>query len=450
MSVPQTAADEGRPLALPPLSWLGIVRLGLVQTAIGAIFVLSTATLNRVMVVELALPAVLPGLLIGLHYATQVLRPVLGHGSDRGGRRTPWIIGGMAVLAAGSILAASGTALMRENLALGIALAAPAFVLIGVGVGAAGTALFVLLGTRTAPARRPAAATLAHLMMIVGFIVTAGVAGKTLDPFSPSRLVAVAATIGIACFVIASFAVLGLEGRGGVEGARRETGTFGLALRQVWADPTARRFAIFIFVSMLAYGGEELMIEPFAGAVFGMSVGKTAKLSGALHAGSLVGMILVGVLASLLRRRRFGSLEGWMAGGCIASAAALVALATLGVAGLGPLMAPTVFLLGLANGGYAIAAIAGMMQRVGAGGGESAGVRMGLWGAAQAVAFGTGGLAATLISDVARHLLGWQAAGYALVFAAQASGFLVAAVIASRLQPSPDVLPGRLRLADQF
>ena len=39
---------------MPPLSWFGIVRLGLVQTALGAIFVLSTATLNRVMVVELA------------------------------------------------------------------------------------------------------------------------------------------------------------------------------------------------------------------------------------------------------------------------------------------------------------------------------------------------------------------------------------------------------------
>ena len=44
-----------------PLSWLGIVRLGLVQTALGAIVVLTTSTLNRIMVVELALPAMIPG-----------------------------------------------------------------------------------------------------------------------------------------------------------------------------------------------------------------------------------------------------------------------------------------------------------------------------------------------------------------------------------------------------
>ena len=42
------------------LSWLSIVRLGLVQMCLGAIVVLTTSTLNRLMVVELALPAVLP------------------------------------------------------------------------------------------------------------------------------------------------------------------------------------------------------------------------------------------------------------------------------------------------------------------------------------------------------------------------------------------------------
>ena len=71
------------------LGWFGIVRLGLVQAALGAIVVLTTSTINRVMIVELALPAMVPGLLVTWHYALQVLRPSWGHGSDRGGRRTP-------------------------------------------------------------------------------------------------------------------------------------------------------------------------------------------------------------------------------------------------------------------------------------------------------------------------------------------------------------------------
>ena len=67
-----------------PLSWMGIVRLGLVQAALGSIVVLTTSTMNRVMVVERALPASLSGLLVGLHYAIQLLRPRLGYGSDIG------------------------------------------------------------------------------------------------------------------------------------------------------------------------------------------------------------------------------------------------------------------------------------------------------------------------------------------------------------------------------
>ena len=49
------------------LGWLGIARLGLVQASLGSIVVLTTSTLNRVMVVELALPAIIPGALVALH-----------------------------------------------------------------------------------------------------------------------------------------------------------------------------------------------------------------------------------------------------------------------------------------------------------------------------------------------------------------------------------------------
>lgn len=89
--------------------WLQVVRLGLVQASLGAIVVLMTSTLNRIMVVELALPAMLPGALVALHYLVQMSRPRMGHGSDQGTRRTPWIIGGMTVLAAGALSATLAT-----------------------------------------------------------------------------------------------------------------------------------------------------------------------------------------------------------------------------------------------------------------------------------------------------------------------------------------------------
>ena len=137
--------------------WGTIVRLGLVQTALGAIVVLITSTLNRVMVVELALPAALPGGLVALHYAVQILRPRWGYGSDLGRRRTPWIVGGMALLALGGLGAALGTALVAGQPALGFVVLVVSFLAVGIGVGAAGTSLLVLLSTGVAPRRRGAA-----------------------------------------------------------------------------------------------------------------------------------------------------------------------------------------------------------------------------------------------------------------------------------------------------
>ena len=75
------------------MSWVSIFRLALVQMSLGAIVVLTTSTLNRLMAVELMLPALVPGLLVGLHHAVQMTRPRMGFGSDMGGRRTPWIAG---------------------------------------------------------------------------------------------------------------------------------------------------------------------------------------------------------------------------------------------------------------------------------------------------------------------------------------------------------------------
>jgi BCD family chlorophyll transporter-like MFS transporter len=189
-----TCPQHGGP-PVNPLRWLGIFRLGLVQAALGAIVVLTTSTLNRVMVVELALPALLPGILVGLHYAVQICRPRMGHGSDVGGRSTPWIIGGMVVLALGGVLAAVATAWMASEPAGRHRAGGAGLRLVGLGVGASGTSLLVLLAKRVAPEQRAGAATAVWMMMIVGFAVTAGIAGKLLDPYSPQRLVLVCGAV---------------------------------------------------------------------------------------------------------------------------------------------------------------------------------------------------------------------------------------------------------------
>ena len=221
------------------LGWLGILRLALVQAALGSIVVLTTSTMNRIMVVELALPAMLPGALVTFHYALQILRPRFGYGSDGGRRRTPWIIGGMAVLAIGGVGAAIATAWMTQDTIAGIALAVLAFALIGIGVGAAGTSLLALLAERVPAERRAAAAMATWMMMIAGIVVTAVTAGHFLDPYSPSRLVLVTGCVAATAFVVSLLSVFGVErdrGEAAAERAAPGKPSFREALRQTWSD----------------------------------------------------------------------------------------------------------------------------------------------------------------------------------------------------------------------
>jgi BCD family chlorophyll transporter-like MFS transporter len=238
-----------------PLGWFGIFRLGLVQAAIGAIVVITTSTLNRVLVVELALPAMIPGALVALHYFVQILRPRLGYSSDIGGRRTPWIIGGMGVLGLGAVMASLATAMMATQFWAGLALAVVAFLVIGGGVGACGTALLVLLSKSVAQTRLAAAATVTWVMMIVGFIVTTILAAKMLEPFSLTRLVEMTAVVAAAAFLVTVIATRGIESSvarpiPGMAPLRRDDTGFREALRAVWRESHSRRLTSFVFISM--------------------------------------------------------------------------------------------------------------------------------------------------------------------------------------------------------
>jgi len=416
------------------LSWVSILRLGLAQMSLGAIIVLMTSTLNRVMVVELALPALVPGLLVGLHYAMQLSRPGWGHWSDLSRRRTPWIIGGMTVLALGGFLAALGVAIGASMPVSGLVLSVLAYALIGAGAGASGTSVLAFLAASTAPRRRAAAATIIWLMMIFGIAATAGIVGALLDPYSPVRLLTIVACVAVGAVVLTALAVLGLEKGGTVPVvAVRQPLREGIA--EIWAEPKARRFTQFVFLSMTAYFMQELILEPYAGLVFGFTPGQSTSLSGAQNGGVFLGMLAVGIAATGLG---IGSLRAWVVGGCAGSAATL-----LGIGLIGPLQVnlilPLTILLGFCNGVFAVAAIGAMMALAGQGRTDREGTRMGLWGAAQAIAAGIGGLVGAVAVDALRLVLATDLA-FASVFAAEAVLFLVAAGLALRV-----IDPGRNR-----
>ena len=421
------------------LSWSQIFRLGLVQMALGAIVVLTTSTLNRLMVVEFSLPALLPGALVGLHYGIQLSRPRWGFRSDVGGNRTRWIIGGMITLALGGVGATYAVTLFALNYWLALSASILSYGMIGIGVGASGTSLLALLATATAANRRAAAATITWLMMIFGIALTAGVAGQFLDPYSPRRLMTVVSVIALLAMVLTVLAIGNIE-RAVSSRASEPNIPFQEAMREVWAESKTRNFTIFVFLSMNAYFMQELILEPYAGLVFGFTPGQSTSLSGAQNGGVFVGMLTVGIMATGFK---IGSLRRWVTSGCYGSGAVLLLICLSGLMSTALNFTYLVVALGFFNGMFAVSAISAMMALASSseGRGQREGTRMGLWGAAQAIAAGFGGLTGAVLVDITRSFFA-DGPAFGVVFIFEAALFFAAALMAMRViehraQPVP-------------
>lgn len=416
------------------LGWFGIVRLGTVQAGIGAMVMLATSLLNRVMVVEYSTAAAIPAGLVAWHYAVQLTRPLWGHKSDMSRSRTPWIIGGMGILAIGSVLAADATIMMANPGIAAPVLAVIAFTTIGFGVGMSGTALLALLASRVSAERKPAAAAISWTMMIAGIVVAAGVSGAYLDPFSEQRLAIVSSMVVLIAFSLAMLALRKLEQNNlpVVQAAASETQqSFPDALREIWAEKEARRFTYFVFISMLAYSMQDLIMEPFAGFLFEMTPGESTQLSSVQHGGILLGMLVAGLGGSLYTRYFGQNLKLWIVLGCAGSAVMLGGLSFAATQGTAWPLVANVFGLGIANGVFAVAAVGAMLGLASKGIDSAEGARMGVWGASQAIAFGIGGLTGAVLVDQLRAITGQDAAAFQFVFMAEAVLFIAAAFVAT-------------------
>jgi MFS transporter, BCD family, chlorophyll transporter len=272
-------------------------------------------------------------------------------------------------------------------------------------------------------------------MMVAGIIITAGVSGSFLDPFSPQRLALVAGGVSLSCFLLTLVALWGVE-KGQLNHHDADSAPpaeLRAAMKEVWSDPSARRLTLFIFISMMAYSAQDLILEPFAGLIFGYTPGESTKLSSLQHMGVLIGMVIVGLIGNAFKGSGM-QMRPWIVGGCAASAVALLAMAAAALSGgVWPIKA-TVFALGFANGVFAVSAIGAMMELAGSGVKRQEGARMGLWGAAQAIAFALGGFAGAGGVDWGRAALGDTPSAFFLVFSLEALMFGVAAVLALSLR----------------
>ncbi len=287
-------------VATPDLPLSRLLRLSLFQVSVGMALVLLIGTLNRVMIVELRVPASIVGIMISLPLVFAPFRALIGfrsdnHRSELGWKRVPFIYRGMMVQFGGlaimpfALLVLSGSGNAANAPAwIGIAGAALAFLLVGAGLHTIQTA-GLALATDLAPTEaQPKVVGLMYVMLLFGMIASALVFGAMLAEFSPGRLVQVIQAAAVATVVLNAVALWKQEPRRATV-VRPSQPSF----RESWNSFThggqvTRRLAA-VGLGTMAFSMEDVLLEPYGGQILHLSVGDTTKLTATLAIGGLLG-----------------------------------------------------------------------------------------------------------------------------------------------------------------
>jgi BCD family chlorophyll transporter-like MFS transporter len=456
------AASEGLPMGQ-------LLRLSLFQVSVGMASVMLLGTLNRVMIVELSVPAMIVAVMIALPVLIAPFRALLGFRSDThrsaiGWKRVPyiwfgslWQFGGLAIMP--FALLVLGGDVYHEIPFAGQVLAALAFLMTGLGMHMTQTAGLALAADRATEETRPRVVALLYVMFLLGMGVSAVIIGTILSNYSDLLLIRVvqgAAVVGVALNLAALWKQEKVRPMSPSE--REEPRPL---FRDAWADYArggqAGRLLACVFLGTMAFNMQDVLLEPYGGEILGLSVSATTLLTALWATGALLGFAWAGRQlnrgSNAFRLAGMGALAGiWAFSMVIFSA---------------PLGSPQLFymgagFIGFGGGLFAVSTLMAAMSMP-AQGVAGRGLALGAWGAAQATAAGIaialGGtlrdwIGAVAMSGALGDGLATPTTGYSFVYHAEIGLlFLTLAVLGPLVRtsgaPQPQSAePTRLGLAD--
>jgi BCD family chlorophyll transporter-like MFS transporter len=404
-----------------------LLRLSLFQVSVGMALVLLNGTLNRVMIVELGVPAWVVALMVSLPIVFAPFRALLGFRSDThrsalGWRRVPYIwmgsllqFGGFAIMPF-ALLVLSGTG--HGAVWIGEAGAALAFLLVGAGLHTTQTAGLALATDLAPAASRPRVVALLYVMLLIGMVASAVLFGALLADFNEIRLIQVIQGAGLATIVLNVVALWKQEARNPSLTAHDKVRP---GFRESWREFTgggqSSRLLVAVGLGTAGFSMQDILLEPYGGQILHFSVGATTALTALLAGGALVAFALAARLlargADPYRLAAYGALIG------VAAFAAVIFA--------DPLQSALLFrcgtaLIGFGGGLFSVCTLTAAMGLEHNG---YSGLALGAWGAVQATAAGLaialGGALRDAVSGLAAEgLLGpavtAPAAGYSAVY----------------------------------
>ncbi|WP_284946464.1 BCD family MFS transporter [Acidisoma cladoniae] len=384
-----------------------LLRLALFQVSVGMTVALVVGTLNRVMIVELGVSARLVAIMVALPLIFAPARALIGFRSDNhrsllGWRRTPYLwfgtmlqFGGLAMMPF-ALLLLSGAGGGHSAPWVGSFAVSVAFLLTGAGLHTTQT-VGLALATDIAPERsRPQVVAVLCAMLLLGVLISALLFGILLAHFTVEKLIQVIQGAALMTMILNGIALWKQEPRRALTGTIEVTPSFRQSMAELVAEPQARRRLLAVALGTIAFSLQDVLLEPYGGQVLGLPVAATTALTALLAVGGLCGFALGGWLLSRKSDQHRVAALGVLVGLC---AFTLVIFAA-------PMQAPALFAIGTAliGGGAALFLVGTLSSAVDTSGKTRIGLKLGSWGAVQAVAAGTAIAAGGVLHDIVAHL----------------------------------------------
>jgi BCD family chlorophyll transporter-like MFS transporter len=383
-----------------------LLRLSLFQASVGMAVVLLNGTLNRVMVIELAVPVWLVSLMVSLPLVFAPLRTLVGFRSDHhrsllGWRRVPYIwmgtlaqFGGLAIMPFALLLLSGDT---HGPAWVGQAGAALAFLLVGAGLHTTQTAGLALATDLAPEPSRPRVVALLYVTLLVGMVASSIGFAAMLEHFSQLRLIQVIQGAAVLTLLINVVALWKQEPRRpSTTHPERQRPRFRDAWNAFRTSGRSMRLLVAVGLGTAGFSMQDILLEPYGGEILGLSVSATTGLTAILATGMLAAFFLSSRLLTSgsdpVRLAGFGALAG--------------VFAFAGVILAAPLHSPELFrigtaLIGFGAGLFAVGTLTAAMALSKDG---EHGLALGAWGAVQATAAGLAIAAGGGLRDVFTHL----------------------------------------------
>ncbi|WP_031323872.1 PucC family protein, partial [Rhodobacter capsulatus] len=285
-----------------PLSRL--LRLSLFQITVGMTLTLLAGTLNRVMIVELAVPASLVSVMLAMPMLFAPFRTLIGFKSDThksalGLRRAPWIwkgtiyqFGGFAIMPFALLVLSGFGESVDAPRWIGMSAAALAFLLVGAGVHIVQTAGLALATDLVAEEDQPKVVGLMYVMLLFGMVISALTYGALLADYTPGRLIQVIQGTALMSVVLNMAAMWKQEAVSRERARQMETAqhpTFQEAFGLLMGRPGMLALLTVIALGTFGFGMADVLLEPYGGQALHLTVGETTKLTALFALGTLAG-----------------------------------------------------------------------------------------------------------------------------------------------------------------